>query len=118
MKILTDEKIKKLFDACLKDADRLIAQEGALLDFANKMDKKFSAEADMTKLGRIPVLADQFKACVLGTGNELSPADLRIVMAGLIYYVLPYDVIPDKDEKHGYDDDKAIADYAISLLKG
>lgn len=114
---LSEEKIRELFEVCLKDADKMLAKEGALLEFAGKLEKKLADETPegMARLGRVPHLAERFKACVVGEGTELEAGDLRNVLAALIYYVMPYDIIPDRKIVTGYADDAAIGALAEGL---
>jgi len=109
------------FDEFRRRAEELLNQPGRVQRLAQQATRKLtSAGGD-----KFRELRDQLKlaiamvsAWVAGDYREVSHKTIAILVAALLYFVVPMDVIPDFLFGWGFLDDAAVLGYVFSQLSG
>jgi uncharacterized membrane protein YkvA (DUF1232 family) len=114
--VLSDPARRKNYDRMLrftkrKDFDTRINDEA----FARKMEKAYPAFGKI--LESVRELYSLFSDAVKGN-YKLHPATLAMIGGGLLYFILPMDLIPDYIPFVGFLDDMAILTTIINSLQG
>ena len=114
--ILGDSEQRKKYDRMLKftrgkNFDEFINDEA----MRNKINKAYPALKKI--LGNVRELYGLFKDSVKGT-YKLHPANIAMIGGGLLYFILPADLIPDFLPLFGYLDDLAVLTTIMNSLKG
>ena len=110
-----------VFKRFLKKAGRLVAKPYLLYDVAkNSLEKagkdssvKGMATEGIASVGRLVRLVKAFAA---GDYREVSTKNIVLVVAGLLYFVSPLDLIPDAIPFVGFLDDVTIIGFVLSTL--
>ena len=113
--MLKDPERRKNYDRMLrytkgKDFKDFINDES----IRNKINKAYPALK--SALGNVRVLYALFKDSVKGK-YKLHPASLAMIGGGLLYFILPADLVPDFIPIIGYLDDLAILTTIVNSLK-
>jgi len=113
--ILGDPEQRKNYDRMLrytegKDFNEYINDEA----IRNKLDKAYPALK--TALKNVRVLYALFKDTVNGK-YKMPPASLAMIGGGLLYFILPADLVPDFIPVIGYLDDLAVLTTIMNSLK-
>jgi uncharacterized membrane protein YkvA (DUF1232 family) len=114
--VLSDPARRKNYDRMLrftkrKDFGTRINDEA----FARKMEKAYPAFGKL--LESVQELYSLFSDAVKGN-YKLHPANLAMIGGGLLYFILPLDLIPDYIPVVGFLDDLAILTTIINSLQG
>jgi curved DNA-binding protein CbpA len=113
--VLGDSEQRKNYDRMLrytegKDFNAYIDDEA----IRNKLDKAYPAFK--TVLKKVRELYALFKDAVNGK-YKLAPASVAMIGGGLLYFILPADLIPDFIPVVGYLDDLAVLTTTMNALK-
>ena len=114
--ILGDSEGRKKYDRMLKytrgkNFDEFINDDA----IRSKMNKAYPALKKI--LGNVRELYGLFKDSVKGN-YKLHPANIAMIGGGLLYFILPADLIPDFLPLFGYLDDLAVLTTIMNSLKG
>ena len=114
--VLGDEERRKNYDRMLrftrdKDFAEFINDEA----IRNKINRAYPALKKV--LENVQQLYALFKDAVKGN-YQLHPANLAMIGGGLLYFILPADLIPDFIPLVGYLDDLAVLTTIMNSLKG
>ena len=114
--ILSDRDRRKKYDRMLKytrgkDFSEFVNDEA----IRNKINKAYPALKKV--LDNVRELYGLFKDSVKGN-YKLHPANVAMIGGGLLYFILPADLIPDFLPLFGYLDDLAVLTTIMNSLKG
>lgn len=84
--------------------------------FVNLEQKLAKYPKILERVSRIPVLIEMVKAYVTKTYTEIPKKSIIAIISGLIYLVLPVDLIPDFIPGLGYIDDVSVLSICIELV--
>ncbi len=114
--VLKDPEARKNYDRMLrftKDRDfNAYVNDAAIRD---KIDKAYPALKSALK--NVRVLYSLFKDAVNGK-YKLPPASVAMIGGGLLYFILPADLIPDFIPVIGYLDDLAVLNTIMNSIRG
>ena len=65
----------------------------------------------------IPLLIRLVRSWMTGSYNNVSKKNILIIVAGLLYFISPFDLVPDFLGTFGFLDDLAIFGYILSRLQ-
>lgn len=102
-------KYKEKAVEMLKDAEKL---EALLVEVEDKI-KKVPKVGD--KLAYIPQMALMIRSYIIGEYKEVSAVELALIVAALIYFVSPLDIIPDGIISVGFIDDAIVCAIVVYL---
>jgi uncharacterized membrane protein YkvA (DUF1232 family) len=90
----------------------------ALLDDADRKQTRAGGEKLREMREHLSVAIALVKAWISGDYRQVSNKTIVILVAALLYFVMPMDVVPDFLFGLGFFDDAAVLVYAFSQLKG
>ncbi|MGB0849847.1 MAG: YkvA family protein [Bacteroidia bacterium] len=112
-------KIKSLRKA-LKVAQQIFKNKDKIVEVLNDSTKKAEESQDKMSSGLwsdVKNLRDMLKAWMSGS-FKMSKTTILYVIAGLIYFVNPMDLVPDFILGLGFLDDAAVLSIVVSRIKG
>ncbi|XOV85685.1 MAG: YkvA family protein [bacterium] len=108
------------FNEFRRRAETLVTDPARVRELLNNADRKQN-RAGGEKLRemrrQLSVAIAMVKAWVAGDYRQVSNKTIVILVAALLYFVMPLDVIPDFLLGFGFVDDAAVLVYAFSALK-
>ncbi|MCR9261110.1 MAG: YkvA family protein [Pseudomonadaceae bacterium] len=114
-------KAPRRFEQFRRRAESLVSNPGRVQKLLDDADRKQSTAGG----SKIREMRDQLstaialvKAWVAGDYRQVSNKTIVILVAALLYFVMPLDVIPDFLFGLGFLDDATVLVYAFSQLKG
>ena len=109
----------KRFQNYLRRADLLVNSRERLRDLATQATGKLSGVASI----RIDTVRDQLNLCIAlvrswmrGEYDGVSRQTIVAVTAALLYFVVPFDLIPDFLLGWGFVDDASVVGYVMAML--
>ena len=109
----------KRFQNYLRRADLLVNSRERLRDLATQATGKLSGIASI----RIDTVRDQLNLCIAlvrswmrGEYDGVSRQTIVAVTAALLYFVVPFDLIPDFLLGWGFVDDASVVGYVMAML--
>ena len=109
----------KRFQNYLRRADLLVNSRERLRDLATQAAGKLSGIASI----RIDTVRDQLNLCIAlvrswmrGEYDGVSRQTIVAVTAALLYFVVPFDLIPDFLLGWGFIDDASVVGYVMAML--
>ena len=109
----------KRFQNYLRRADLLVNSRERLRDLATQAAGKLSGIASI----RIDTVRDQLNLCIAlvsswmrGEYDGVSRQTIVAVTAALLYFVVPFDLIPDFLLGWGFVDDASVVGYVMAML--
>ena len=109
----------KRFQNYLRLADLLVNSRERLRDLATQATGKLSGVASI----RIDTVRDQLNLCIAlvrswmrGEYDGVSRQTIVAVTAALLYFVVPFDLIPDFLLGWGFVDDASVVGYVMAML--
>ena len=109
----------KRFQNYLRRADLLVNSRERLRDLATQATGKLSGIASI----RIDTVRDQLNLCIAlvrswmrGEYDGVSRQTIVAVTAALLYFVVPFDLIPDFLLGWGFIDDASVVGYVMAML--
>jgi uncharacterized membrane protein YkvA (DUF1232 family) len=115
--------INRYFTAALKKAASVAGRPGRLVLLLSQLAMKLK-EVNWSSVSRIEIKDKLFvfgrliKAYALGTYREIPVKNLVLIVAALLYFVNPLDLIPDLIPVTGLADDFAILLWIFKTLSG
>ena len=118
---LMNTRLRRVFRGYRRRAASMVRDPAALEDLARASRHKVAG----TSNSRIRELGDQVKqlgrltrAYANGSYREISPASIGLVVAGILYFVTPLDLVPDAIPGAGLLDDVTVLAFVIARLEG
>lgn len=118
-RILANTRLAQRFGSYRRRAATLVRDPAALEDLATRARRR----AANTKDGRIGELTDQIKrlgrlvrAYANGSYREISVTSIVLVVAGLLYFVTPLDLVPDAIPAAGLMDDATVLAFVLARV--
>lgn len=109
------EMIAERFMEYKKKAVELLKNAEKLDELLVRVDEKFKSIPKVgEKLAYIPELALMIRSYLIGEYKDISSAELVAIVAALIYFVAPIDIIPDGLPGVGFLDDAVVAGIIVS----
>ncbi len=113
--LMTEAQANEFIEKKRKKAEKLIANEKKFDEFLLNLEEKLKTLPGGAVLSKIPVLVSMVKSFVKKEYVEIPMNSITSVVAGLLYFLLPIDIIPDSVPVVGYADEAVI--FAL-ILKG
>ncbi len=107
------------FDAFRARAQRLLEEPGRVQTLAQQATRKLArtgGESVRELRDNLQLAVDMVRAWASGEYRHFSNQTLLIVVAALLYFVVPLDVIPDFIFGWGFVDDAAVLGYVFTQL--
>ena len=118
---LTNTRLRGIVRGYRRRATSMLRDPAALEDLARASRHKVAG----TSNSRIRELGDQVKqlgrlmrAYANGSYREISPASIGLVVAGILYFVTPLDLVPDAIPGAGLVDDVTVLAFVLARLEG
>ncbi len=118
---LMNPRVRRLVARYAKRAATLLRDPAALDQLAKDSRRKVAG----TSNSRVRELADQVKqlgrlirAYANGSYREISAANIGLVVAGILYFVTPLDLVPDAIPGAGLIDDASVIAFVLARLEG
>ena len=108
MAVMSNNKTNKEINKRKKKAESIINDEEKSNKFLSKADNKIKKEKIKGAFTSLPKMLDMVKSYIKGEYKELPVGTVVAVVAALLYWVSPIDVIPDFIPFVGYIDDGAV----------
>lgn len=117
-KPLTEKKLKEIMDKESDNAKILLEDTDKLEHFLEKLEQKLKkVPLAGTHLSYIPVFVSLIKSYIKKEYTEIPTGSIIAIVACLIYFVSPIDLIPDTIPGVGYADDAALIAFALSMVE-
>ena len=114
----TAEKVAKKFSEYKVKARKYLENSKQLEDFLVKVEKKFQTIPKVgPKLAYIPQMVLLIRSYALCEYREVTKTEIVLMIAALIYFVSPLDVIPDKFLGLGWLDDAVVASLVVKYCE-
>lgn len=112
-------KIKPLISKALHRARTILGNEEELTNLVGSASLKLKSYDSKIKSGKNDVftLLDMIKAWVSGEYREVPRTTLLLCVAALIYFVNPFDAIPDILPATGLLDDVTVIGFVLASIK-
>ena len=112
-------KIKPLISKALHRARTILGNEEELANLVGSASLKLKSYDSKIKSGKNDVftLLDMIKAWVSGEYREVPRTTLLLCVAALIYFVNPFDAIPDIIPATGLLDDVTVIGFVLASIK-
>lgn len=118
---LSNTRLRRVFAGYRSRAREVLRDPDALDELATSARRKVAGSAN----SRIRELADQIKqlgrlirAYANGSYREISVANIGLVVAGILYFVTPLDLVPDTIPGAGLIDDATVLAFVLARLEG
>ena len=118
---LMNVRLRRIFSDYRRRAASMLRDPAALEDLARASRQKVAG----TSNSRVRELGDQVKqlgrlirAYANGSYREISPASIGLVVAGILYFVTPLDLVPDAIPGAGLVDDFTVLAFVLARLEG
>jgi uncharacterized membrane protein YkvA (DUF1232 family) len=87
-------------------------------DLIEKVDKKKKGNRHLVEgvISQVQLLVEALKAWMSGEYKQISKKSLLMIIAGLLYFVAPIDIVPDFLLAIGFVDDIAVISFVINTL--
>lgn len=116
--IISKDKIKKALGALKGQAEELLADDAKMDAFLKDAETKLARIPKVGKdLANVPLLVEMLRSYKKGEYRRIPTKSIKAIAAGLIYFVLPTDLIPDWIPVAGMADDAAVLAYIWSKIK-
>jgi len=112
-----DDKVLRQFEQSKAEAEKLLKDKKKMEHFLERLENKLSRIPLAGKyLSDIPVLVSLVKAYVDKRYVEIPVGSIIAIVGALIYFLNPFDVIPDILPGIGILDDAAVIAFATKLV--
>ena len=113
-----EEKASVLFEKVTEEAEELLKDEDRMERFLQRLENKFkTVPVAGNALAYIPVMISMIRSYVKGDYKDPPVTSIIVVIAVLIYYLSPIDIIPDFIPLAGYSDDGLVAVSSLALVR-
>lgn len=112
------EKAKEQFDNMKKMAEGYVGNNEKLQDLVNQVQEKLKNVNLADSIKDLQVIFSMVKDFVTGKYKEIPVTTLISLVAALLYFVSPKDIIPDNIPVLGHVDDAAVMVLCLKLTSG
>jgi len=117
-KSFTDEQLKNQINNNVKKAEELISDEDQMERFLERLEHKLKKVPLVgKKLSNIPILVSLVRSYVKKECKDIPIGSVMAIVAVLIYFVSPIDLIPDSIPIVGYLDDAAVLGFVWNMVE-
>ena len=115
---MNEQQAKEELEKRYGTAKKLLEDEDKLEKFLKRLEEKLKVIPKVgDKLSMIPVFASLLKSYVKKEYKEVPLGTIIAILAALIYFVSPIDIIPDTIPVLGYSDDAAVVYACLKLVE-
>lgn len=115
--LVNEKKAKSALNKKMNKAEATIKSERKAEDFIRKADKKLEHSKLKKGLDYIPTMIQLIKSYIKKEYSEIPLGTILAILAALIYWVAPIDIIPDFVPFAGYIDDGAVVTACLTMVK-
>ncbi len=117
-RIFSDKELEEQLSSHYKEADELLQDEDKLEDFVQRLERKLKAVPYIgERIAWIPTLISLVRSYVKKEYTKIPFASIISILAALIYFVSPIDLLPDFIPGIGYIDDVAVLMLVMHMVK-
>lgn len=114
---ISKKKIEAAFYEYKEKAKRILDDDAKINSLLENLEKKLkTVPAVGTGLADIVIMAEMIKAYVRKEYTEIPVGATIIAVAAVLYFVTPFDLIPDMIPMMGFADDIGVAALSIRLI--
>lgn len=115
----TNNKSPKGFNKAKRKAEQILKSTDRVQRLLKKAEAKSRTRKNALEYvwDDLQTLMRLIKSYVSGSYQDLSAATILYAVAGLVYFVNPFDLIPDFILGFGFIDDAAVLAYVLSRIK-
>ena len=114
---LRKERLQEELDRRKQQAEELIKDESKLELFLQKLEAKLKTIPTVGgELGSIPLMLSLLRSYLAKEYTKVPTASLATIIGALIYFVAPFDIVPDLLVGLGFVDDAAIIGLCLSSV--
>ena len=111
---ISEQEAQKALDANKKEAEALLNDEKKMDDFLTQLENKFNSVTGIgKKLADIPLIVSLIRSYMKKEYTEIPLGTIIGLVASLIYFLSPVDIIPDVIPGLGYVDDITVIAIAL-----
>ena len=111
---ISEQEAQKALDANKKEAEVLLNDEKKMDDFLTQLENKFNSVTGIGKnLADIPLIVSLIRSYMKKEYTEIPLGTIIGLVASLIYFLSPVDLIPDVIPGLGYVDDITVIAIAL-----
>lgn len=116
----TDEPLRRLFDATLRSASRVVSRRARMFKLLRHVGTKLVRHGSLLGLARtdLETLVRMVRAYAKGTYRHLPWRSLLFAVGALLYFLNPADLIPDVIAGLGFVDDIAVITAVSKAISG
>lgn len=113
-----DDNYNEYWEKCTKEAEKIIEDEDKLERLLQRCEKKLQLiPVGGGILSMIPTLISLVRSYVKKEYKDIPIGTIISIVAVIIYFVSPIDIIPDAIPVAGYIDDAAVVGVALKFLQ-
>lgn len=114
---LSKEKIEAVFSEYKVKAKRILDDDAKINSLLENLENKLKTVPALgTGLADIVIMAEMIRAYVKKEYTEIPVGATVIAVAAVLYFVTPFDLIPDMIPMMGFADDIGVAALSIRLI--
>lgn len=114
---LSKEKIEAVFSEYKVKAKRILDDDAKINSLLENLENKLKTVPALgTGLADIVIMAEMIRAYVKKEYTEIPVGATIIAVAAVLYFVTPFDLIPDMIPMMGFADDIGVAALSIRLI--
>ena len=107
---------EKAYDDAKEKAEEILKDPAKTENLINKAMKKLKQNGALEGLSSIPYLIEMIKCYIKGEYKEIPVGSIIAVVAAILYWVSPVDIIPDVVPGVGYLDDAVVVAYCLKMI--
>jgi uncharacterized membrane protein YkvA (DUF1232 family) len=119
METISRSKIQSLVKKCSQEASEIFQQKDILLEKLNaSWEKAKSLDPELRALvDNIAVFIEIIREFIKGNYKEIDRKNILLMIAGILYFLNPLDLIPDIIPILGFGDDAAVLLFVLGKVK-
>ena len=108
-KELKEEKVQELLEKGYDEAEAVLENDDKMERFLQRLEKKLKIVPVVgDKLADIPIMVSLVRCYIKKEYTDIPVGSIIAIVSALIYFVSPWDIIPDSIPIVGYFDDAAV----------
>lgn len=115
--VVDSKRARKLLESRYDEAEKAIKNRDKVEEILRKMEEKLAkVPVAGEELAKLPVFASLVRSYVIGKYPDVPMGTILAALGAIIYYVNPFDLVPDALGAVGLADDAAVVAAAAALI--